>query len=396
MLAVVIPRHPDPSSINGYEPIYSSIFRRFHPPLTAFHTVVRNSPLLKMEPPNEFSWVVWAASSPYSPLNLGHLPQPVPNDAPLELQDGTFTFEDAFEDLLAVTSGQRLMNIKMKYDTRKMLRQMFPDGEDASFWVRRLQSQRLLENSNFYPLQAQPFWPHDVWDAVHREFSRAAEEARKAEERWSSHSEENGQERSRKERSLFDELDKLIHSFESGMNGEKKGGEEGAEKKKGEETNTEDDLYSSVQSAIFSGAKSLGTLVKMARDGVADIQNSHSSSSYTQWGRQKGDRVESREEFTDEAGNLHEKRIIRTLDNEGKEIGREVHVRVRSLPPKQESQLSPKQDNHPPAKQEGYLPPKPECQPPVEDHGKKEAPREENKEKKGKGGSSEDSGWFWK
>ncbi|KAI1504235.1 hypothetical protein F5X99DRAFT_372934 [Biscogniauxia marginata] len=47
----------------------------------------------------------WAASSPYSPVNLQHLPQPKPRDAPQEWQD-SFTFRDAFEDLLTERSGQ--------------------------------------------------------------------------------------------------------------------------------------------------------------------------------------------------------------------------------------------------------------------------------------------------
>lgn len=342
-----------------------------------------------MDPPNELSWVFWAATSPYSPLNLGHLPQPIPNDAPLELQDGTFTFEDAFEDLLAVTAGRRLVDIKTKYEARKMLREMFPDGEDAAFWVRRLQSQHLLDNANFFPLQPQTLWPHDVWENIHREFARAAEEARRAEERWFSHFEEDGKRdergddnRERRRRSLFDELDKVFRSFESGMNGEDEGkkGEADRKKRRGDEASTEDDLYSSVHSAVSSGAKSLGTLVKLAWDGVADIQKSHTSSSVIRQGQQKGDRVESREEFTDEAGNLHEKRIIRTLDKEGNEIGREVYVRVRSPPPKQDSRR------------------------PVEDREehqeqKQQKPREEkedSKDNKENKDSKDNKGWFWK
>lgn len=338
-----------------------------------------------MDSPNELGWVFWAATSPYSPLNLKHLPQPIPNDAPLELQDGTFTFEDAFEDLLAVTAGRQLVDINTKYETRKLLRQMFPSGEDAAFWVRRLQSQHLLENANFFTPQPRPLWPHDVWDSIHREFARAAEEARRAEEHWLSHFERElqgnegpGENREARRRSLFDELDKLFRSFESGMNGEDESRKGNLEKRKkgGDEASTEDDLYSSVHSAVSSGAKSLGTLVRMAWDGVADIQKSHTSSSVSRWDQQKGDRVESREEFTDEAGNLHEKRIIRTLDDEGREIGREVHVRIRSRPPTQESR------------------------PPVEEREEhqeqKQKPHGEGKENRSDNGSSDESGWFWK
>ncbi|KAI0481009.1 hypothetical protein GGR56DRAFT_628517 [Xylariaceae sp. FL0804] len=47
----------------------------------------------------------WAAHSPYSPLNLQHLPQPIPRDVPPE-SPSSFTFRDAFEDLLSVSSGR--------------------------------------------------------------------------------------------------------------------------------------------------------------------------------------------------------------------------------------------------------------------------------------------------
>ncbi|KAI1419963.1 hypothetical protein F5Y12DRAFT_788626 [Xylaria sp. FL1777] len=49
----------------------------------------------------------WAVHSPYSPLNLQHLNQPTPRDAPRACE-GLFTFRDAFEDLLVAGSGEPL------------------------------------------------------------------------------------------------------------------------------------------------------------------------------------------------------------------------------------------------------------------------------------------------
>ncbi|KAI0503096.1 hypothetical protein F5B22DRAFT_630587 [Xylaria bambusicola] len=49
----------------------------------------------------------WAVRSPYSPFSLQHLRQPTPNDAPRGCE-GTFTFRDAFEDLLVTGSGAPL------------------------------------------------------------------------------------------------------------------------------------------------------------------------------------------------------------------------------------------------------------------------------------------------
>ncbi|SPN98342.1 uncharacterized protein DNG_01389 [Cephalotrichum gorgonifer] len=349
-----------------------------------------------MDPPNELSWVIWAATSPYSPLNLHYLPQPVPADAPLARQNGVFTFEDAFEDLLAVSSGKKLPDINAKYESRKLLRGMFPDGEDASFWVRRLSSQRLLDNANFFHFQPRPFWPHDVWDSIHREFSRAADEAKRAEERWLSHHFEDEERRERRSRDgrphgLFDELDRLFRSFESGMNGERQEEDQRQKKKetqkemqteegreKGRDADTFDELYSSVQSAFSSGAKSLGTLVKIAMDGMADFQKTQSSDSWRgeRNGEREVERIESKEEHTDEAGNLHEKRTIRILDGDGREIGQEVHVRITSPRPKQQSG--------------------PHAEVPSEKTPLEEKPDGNKSSSDKEGSSGNDSGWFWK
>jgi hypothetical protein len=63
------------------------------------------------------------------------------------MDSSIFTFEDAFEDLLAVSQGQKLPDIKMKHDQRSLLRRIFPEGEPASYWVQRLMSQGLVDRN---------------------------------------------------------------------------------------------------------------------------------------------------------------------------------------------------------------------------------------------------------
>ncbi|TGJ86633.1 hypothetical protein E0Z10_g2100 [Xylaria hypoxylon] len=65
----------------------------------------------------------WAAQSHYSPLNLQHLNQPTPRDAP-RAWEGHFTFRDAFEDLLVAGSGQPLPT------ARELARRKFWEGND--------------------------------------------------------------------------------------------------------------------------------------------------------------------------------------------------------------------------------------------------------------------------
>ncbi|KAI1120375.1 hypothetical protein F5Y10DRAFT_258544 [Nemania abortiva] len=49
----------------------------------------------------------WSVQSPYSPLNLQHLPQPTPRGL-AQTGENPFTFRDAFEDLLVAGSGEPL------------------------------------------------------------------------------------------------------------------------------------------------------------------------------------------------------------------------------------------------------------------------------------------------
>lgn len=110
------------------------------------------------------------AHSSYSPLALRDIPQPKPNDAPSDLDTSIFTFEDAFEDLLAVSQGQPLPDIRSRYEQRKLLRSMFPTGEPAYFWLRRLRSQGLLEEST--PTRLMKSITEKNWDRFHQELDR--------------------------------------------------------------------------------------------------------------------------------------------------------------------------------------------------------------------------------
>ena len=113
------------------------------------------------------------AHSSYSPLALRDIPQPKPNDAPSDLDTSIFTFEDAFEDLLAVSQGQPLPDIRSRYEQRKLLRSLFPTGEPAYFWLRRLRSQGLLEEST--PTRLMKSITEKNWERFHQELDRSAQ-----------------------------------------------------------------------------------------------------------------------------------------------------------------------------------------------------------------------------
>ncbi|KAL7626029.1 hypothetical protein AAE478_002798 [Parahypoxylon ruwenzoriense] len=77
----------------------------------------------------------WATSSPYSPVNLQSLAQPRPNDAPHDYPN-SFTFRDAFEDLLAVNSGQTLSDLHGLVFAKHFEHiRYFPWGMPVEDWV---------------------------------------------------------------------------------------------------------------------------------------------------------------------------------------------------------------------------------------------------------------------
>ncbi|KAI0097073.1 hypothetical protein F4814DRAFT_125289 [Daldinia grandis] len=77
----------------------------------------------------------WATSSPYSPLNLQSLRQPRPADAPRDYPN-CFTFRDAFEDLLAVNSGNPLSDLRRLVFSKHFEHvRYFPWGMSVENWV---------------------------------------------------------------------------------------------------------------------------------------------------------------------------------------------------------------------------------------------------------------------
>lgn len=249
---------------------------------------------------SSFWWVLWARGSSYSPLNLGHLPQPIPRDAPVDCEPGVFTFQDAFEDLLAVSSGYRLLDMQARYERSKVFRQMYPHGEDAASWVRRLHSQNLLEHSNFFSLEGQSHFHGEFRRSISLRAERGARIERNL---GSGHPQKKD-----------DGLIKWLDSKTSHSDTSKEG--------KSDEADTWDDVFSAWQSAFSLATFSLSTLLKMAGSSVWSGQAEDGT-------RGKQDRIETREEYTDMHGNHHMKRTVRILNEKGEEVGQEVYVETR-------------------------------------------------------------------
>ncbi|KAI1134923.1 hypothetical protein F5Y05DRAFT_196648 [Hypoxylon sp. FL0543] len=94
----------------------------------------------------------WAASSPYSPLNLQSLIQPRPSDAPRNYPD-CFTFRDAFEDLLAVNAGQPLSDLRRLVFAKHFEHVWyFPWGMPVEDWVAGIGRRGLW--GSYFPLSS--------------------------------------------------------------------------------------------------------------------------------------------------------------------------------------------------------------------------------------------------
>ncbi|KAI6779180.1 uncharacterized protein J7T54_000326 [Emericellopsis cladophorae] len=112
--------------------------------------------------------------SSYSPYALQHLPQPTPNDLPSGCDGNAFGFQDAFEDLLAVSNGQPLPDINRRYQQKLALREMFPSGEPMGYWHSRLAAAGLL--SGYQASRNLDQFTKSDFEALHSELRSKANE----------------------------------------------------------------------------------------------------------------------------------------------------------------------------------------------------------------------------
>ncbi len=287
------------------------------------------------------------ASSPYSPLNLRHLPQPVPRGVPHGVDPAGFTFSDAFEDLLAAGSGRPLTDLAATYYLNTGMRSLQLDkaGELAfDWWFRRLQSGR-----NGYLVNA--YFPHGVrWHADEDEHNRTRGEssehtvqdpwrqavAKAHEQKAAAASSQTGS-----PGGLFDELERVLKVLgritEEDIFGNARIGGSAAPRDGDRRADTEDELYSAVRSAFVESGQSLSAFVKAIADAKVsgEVHSSVSTAKSTSPRAVEADEDEARtvrtsKEHVDMFGNRHVKTVVRKLDAEGNEVARETHYTIRS------------------------------------------------------------------
>ncbi|KAF9871628.1 hypothetical protein CkaCkLH20_10826 [Colletotrichum karsti] len=122
------------------------------PQPTVFELFSAMSPMQALFRAEEFTeslyqamWISFLIESPYSPLALRDMPQPTPQDLPADADSSLFGFEDAFEDLLMVSSGQGLPDIHERHRVKREWREQFPKGLPPILWLHQLTRQGLWD-----------------------------------------------------------------------------------------------------------------------------------------------------------------------------------------------------------------------------------------------------------
>lgn len=298
--------------------------------------------------------------TPYSPVALRNLPQPVPNDLPEGMDGSIFTFEDAYEDLLAVTGGRPLPDIRQVYGQRRLLRQMFPSGEPRWFHLRRLQSSGLVPVDGVRDAALAGSLEH-----LHQERDRMSPGS------WARSRDPND------ERSLFtrDPMEVISEIHEQvARSMTNLGGlvnPDRSERRDKSEPDHFDDLFSSLRDVADSGKRTWDAFMKS----LTESETAIGGQPHTRAGYPPETKIEeTRDEHVDRFGYVHSKVTRRELDSHGNEVGRSTSYQMYPA-----VERKPEQDE---AKARGH------------DH----RPVEDDDIYKGidEGPKGRSGGWFWK
>lgn len=336
-----------------------------------------------VESPSRALDTVSVASWSYSPANLRHLRQPVPNDLPPQCDSTIFTFEDAFEDLLTVSQGRPLPDMKSRYNQRQLLRQMFSNGEPTWFWLRRLESQGLLRrptrdelyrprNLGMLEDQGEPDFFRSGWNdwaKLHEELDRKAAEV------WKGVAPSEKTDDQANGHNFFDEVHQTFKQLEDSFYGRSKSHQEEHEGQHHKRLPDHfDDLFSAVSSSFAEGHKTWDAFVKSITDhkpvstdaSAYPPANTSEEKVYDNGNRE----VVTRDEKVNEFGYLTTTVTKKTYDKNGNEIGTETHFTMRPADKTQKNEARGNSDTN------------------VIERADADADEQQTQDKK--------SGWFWK
>ncbi|TPX17015.1 uncharacterized protein E0L32_012325 [Thyridium curvatum] len=312
----------------------------------------------RMDLLQSFAWSSFLFQSPYSPLNLQGLPQPVPNDAPRHGEGQDFTFMDAFEDLLEETASGRLPDLPDRLRSPEE-HQVLSRIIRQEHFLQRMMSLDKRHINAYLPLppagqsvddseQAASIFgeEQDDWRVEARNRLRDIAAAQQPTFNWPGTLDSPA--------GLFDQfnsvfsvLNKVLEEEErrpqdpSKADGRLKESskEDGVASKNQDrfldaEPDTEDEFYKIVKSVYTDADRSFSTFVKAISD--INTRTGVSTSFSKSVDRFDGtddaaiQTFKDTKEHTDRFGNLHVKTTIRRVNADGEEVARETHYSVRS------------------------------------------------------------------
>ncbi|KAK6210240.1 hypothetical protein QIS74_11824 [Colletotrichum tabaci] len=286
--------HPRTPSSPYPHPTVFDLFSSMSPMQALFETEKLTESLYQV------MWISFLIDSPYSPLRLHDLPQPTPKDLPKGADPTLFGFEDAFEDLLMVSSGQDLPEINERVRFRKECRESFPHGLPPILWLHQLTRQGL--------------W--DGWDTRPEVLDGAVSERWK---RWLQEQDDPFHER------RLPSVPSQSSPQETGKHSAVENGarERLARPERDHHGETEEDSYLSViGKARFNTSRETSA-------SPSESSESHSTTrDLSPQGLPSGWRVvEKVQEREDANGNVHVTKTITTFNDRGEEVGRQTERR---------------------------------------------------------------------
>lgn len=290
-------------------------------------------------------WAEFFPESRYSPPLLAFGPwNPRPRGMDPDMDPSLFTWVDAFEDLLAESSGMPMMDIRTRYNQNRVLRQKWPEMggiQGLVPWLQRLRSQglSLLERDVFFGttklMESKP-----TYTTGRPELSAGQHDANAADQEpekpRGSGAEQERQTES--DGSFFGELDKVLKVLnkvlDDNLTPQDSRRRTEHDNNTAQEPETETELYNAIQTA-FNEARSLSTFLKTLSEGgfASPVRkattNDHSSNPH----EDESDKTEvSKAEFVDDNGNLHTKTITLRTSADGTRTTREETYSVRPAP----------------------------------------------------------------
>lgn len=372
-------------------------------------------------------WASWAELSPYSPHNLGGLPQPVPAGLPDGEDPGLLGFEAAFEDLLRAASGRPLTDLHRRAAWRQQ-------PEPPLRWARRLVGLGLLQGplpGADHPERTMA-WRRpasaDEWLEERRRWAAADEEeaARRIEklrealvehldkevtfnpaemirfaekfvrdqipgrdqvEEWKNEAiRKVDREVTFNPAALLRDLEKMAKDVEKGIHDEldalfdagrgSDANDTAPQEGEKRQPAAEDDLFAAFRSPAAEADASFNTFVKAITEGSRGNGDAYppaqaakpQTTEIMEHDRSGGRTVTSTSQHVDMFGHVHQKTEIRKLDLHGNEVGRESWYSIRP---------SSEQENHVPS-QSGRVEPS------------------TSNQAQAAGTSGKSSGWFWR